>query len=271
MESVDFSTNVICELNNARTNPQFFADKLRKYATYFKGNVLKLPSGENIMTKEGADAYEDAAKFLDNFTAVGALAYNEALTNSAKEYIEAVEKVEIEKMNDLTIDTFIEKHGRINGHLGQSVDFGSALPEQVIINLIVDDGDSERANRSSILDKQFKQIGVSKGTHKTFHHCTALFYAQDFVAKKTDNKKEEIKEINDKVKELHLNKEESASEVVDNSKCGVEGNFDIPEGYEKIERQERIVTENGVKKKIVKLTKYKEDGSTDIEMFKEKI
>ena len=43
----------------------------------------------------------------------------------------------------------------------------------------------------------------------------------------------------------------------------------LPEGVLKIERSEKIIEEKGVKKKLVKLTKYMEDGNIIKEIFKE--
>ena len=47
--------------------------------------------------------------------------------------------------------------------------------------------------------------------------------------------------------------------------------FDLPEGVIKLERQEKLINENGVNKKLVKLIKYMEDGAIHTEIFKEKI
>ena len=47
--------------------------------------------------------------------------------------------------------------------------------------------------------------------------------------------------------------------------------MDLPEGVIKIERQEKIVTEGNVKKKICKIKKFKEDGTVEVEVTKQSI
>lgn len=261
--SEDFRSKVIEELNSLRTNPQAYSAKVRKYIGYFKGKVMKIPSGESIMTNEGAEAFEEAAKFLDDFKAVEALVYNPGLTHACHEYLEAVSGLETDQMGDVSLESYVEKHGELNGSLGQSVDFGSHCPELAVVNLVVDDGDSNRGNRKSVLDKKFKQIGVAKGSHKIYEHCTVLMYAQEFKPNKTcEEKEQKLKEI----KEIKQKAEEAAKKV--ESVKIEDDDFEIPEGYVKVERQEKVVTENGVQKKLVKLIKHKEDGTTDTEIFK---
>ena len=62
----DFRLRVIDEINMVRRNPQDYAEKIRKYATYFKGKILKIPETTPIMTTEGPKAFEEASFYLDN-------------------------------------------------------------------------------------------------------------------------------------------------------------------------------------------------------------
>ena len=48
-----------------------------------------------------------------------------------------------------------------------------------------------------------------------------------------------------------------------------EDDMDLPEGVTKIERQEKIVTEGNVQKKIIKIKKFKEDGTVEVEVKKQ--
>lgn len=254
----DFRSKVIEEFNLLRTNPQMYANKVRKYATYFKGKVLQIPGGDNIMTQEGPDAYEEAAKFLDNFTKVDALTYNPGLTHAAHDFLTAVSTLETDKMGELNLESYIEKHGEVEGHLGLSNDFGSNIPELVIINLVVDDGDAKRGNRNNILDGKFKQIGVAKGSHTVYQHCTVIFYAQNFKTSK------ETEEIEKKLSLLKLAAKEKKVVADDDD-------WSVPEGYVKVDKSEKIVEEGGVKKKIIKIVKHKEDGTVETELRKENV
>ena len=79
------------------------------------------------------------------------------------------------------------------------------------------------------------------------------------VGKKVDPK-QEIKETNEKFQ----NKK-------DTKLINDDDDMDLPEGVIKIERQEKIVTEGNVKKKICKIKKFKEDGTVEVEVTKQSI
>ena len=180
----DFRLRVIDEINMVRRNPQDYAEKIRKYATYFKGKILKIPETTPIMTTEGPKAFEEAAFYLDNLDSLPQLKYCPGLTHSAHDALLDIQKLEdVNEMDELNIDTYLEKHGEIVGHFAQAVDFGSSTPELVVINLLVDDGDENRSNRMNIIDNKYKLIGVSTGSHPVYHNCTVLMYARHFFSK----------------------------------------------------------------------------------------
>jgi len=247
------------------------------------------------MTTEGAPAFEEAAKVLDNLDSMDPLKYSSGLTHVAHDALLDIQKLEdLDKLGELSIETYFEKHGEVIGHFAQAVDFGSSIPELVVINLLVDDGDKNRGNRANIINSKYKLIGVSTGSHSVYNNCTVLMYARHFynLNEKPGNlsdenyedsskskKKKEIKEINQKMNIVRRSslamKDKADSELAHKTETQLnvkaEEDFHIPEGYSKIERQEKIITENGVKKKVVKLIKHKTDGSIETELTKENI
>jgi hypothetical protein len=293
----EFRLKVIEEINLVRKNPQDYAEKVRKFATFFKGKILKIPEQIPIMTTEGSSAFEEAACFLDNLDSLAALKYSPGLTHSAHDALIDIQKLEdVDMLGDLNIDTYLDKHGQVIGHFAQAVDFGSSLPELVVINLLVDDGDLNRGNRANIINPKYKLIGVSTGSHSVYHNATVLMYARHFFSlnevpgdlsdenyESKEDKKQEIKEINQKlnvVRRTSLAKNDFDNLAgkfinvkIDEEKLAKieEDDVDLPEGVARIERQEKVVTENGFKKKIVKLIKHMEDGTIETEIFKEKI
>lgn len=291
----EFISKVVDEINKLRHNPQSYAEKVRKYATYFKGKILKIPELIPIMTSEGAEAFEEAAHYLDSLNALPALKFSSGLTHVANEALSDIQKLEdVDKLNDLSVDEYIDKHGEVVGHFAQAVDFGSSLPELVVINLLVDDGDSSRGNRANLVDTKYKLVGVSTGNHAVYHNCTVLMYARHFFGKNEkyeelsdDNyededkkKKNEIKEIQQKlnvVRRTSVNKDPNVSDVqkslakanIGSSQQKQDDDFDLPEGVVKIEKKSKVIVESGVKKVVTTITTHKEDGSTDVEVTKE--
>lgn len=296
----DFTAKVLDELNLVRKDPQMYASKVRKYAKYFKGEVLRIPEQTPLMTQEGAKAYLECSDALDEVDPLPVLKVHASLTKIAEDIAAEIQKFsQVDQMDSLNLENHISKYGQIVGHFSQAVDFGSSFPELVLLNLLVDDGDSSRGNRKNILNPKFKIVGIASVSHKQFQNCTVICYARHFfnhgekigdlsddnyekkevkndvkeekinvarrktIEKKVDNEKlKEIQEINDKLKQ---NKSSGAQANDDDD------DMDVPEGVTKIERQEKIVTEGNVKKKIIKIKKYKEDGTVEVEVKKQTI
>lgn len=316
--------NIIEEVNKVRTDPKAYSEKLKSYVSYFKGNILRVPDKTPIKTNEGPAAFEEAAKFLEGQAPLGALRVSLGLNLASQESLSEIQKTEdTAALDNQNLDAIIDKFGDIEGHFAQAVDFGSSTAELVVINLIVDDGDTSRGNRNNILSPQFRFIGVASGDHSSYNDATVLMFARTFIDKagltessdantnsntKTDTKAENKAEASENIattKQTDEKKEESSAQQekggnkvldkvnalnkaastiqnkVDEIEKGVsktsikaenkaaDDDFDLPEGVAKIERQEKLVTENGVQKKIVKVTRHMEDGSTETDVFKE--
>ena len=286
MESEDttiFHEELLKELNLLRTSPQAYSSKLRNYAKMFKGKVLHLPNGERIMTGEGAEPFESAALFLDNLNAVPVLTESQALTAAAKEYVDSVKDLSPDQIGEVQLETFLEKRGEFVGHFAQTMDFGSNYAELVVVNLCADDGDEKRQNRNNLVDEKFKHVGLGKGAHKEFKHCTAIFYTQQFIPKgeksTVTEEEDDVTQITNKLKDAMKTKseEEKKNELQNEShketqkEENEDEDFDLPEGYWKIHKEEKIVTEGGVQKKVSKITKFRDNGTKETEITKEKI
>ena len=287
-QSEEFRHKVIDEINQVRTNPQKYAEKIRKFKSYFKGKILKFPEIIPIMTSEGPSAFEEAARFLDNLDAMQPLKYSSGLTHVAHDALVDIQKLDdVDELLDLKLDDYINRHGKIVGHLAQAVDFGSSLPELVVINLLVDDGDLNRTNRENIIDPKYLIVGVSSGNHPVYHNCTVVMYCRHFYdhdqdpGELSDENYEKIKK-NAKDQKINLVRRSSLNKQIifvqeSNEKQVLtvvkkeNNDFDLDEGVMKLERQEKLITENGVNKKIIKIVKYMEDGSINTEIYKEKI
>jgi uncharacterized protein YkwD len=248
----EFRLRVIDEINFVRRNPQSYAEKIRKFATYFKGKILKIPETTPIMTSEGAKAFEEAAFYLDNLDSLPNLKYCPGLAHSAHEALLDIQKYEdINELDILNIDAYLSKHGKVVGHFAQAVDFGSSSPELVVINLLVDDGDNSRGNRMNILDPKFKLIGVSTGNHLVYHNCTVLMYASHFFNNNEspgelsdenyESEEEEVIETQTKTVEVKTtqstSKNKNISNMPENNKLNVLRRSSLDKKYEEFHEE----------------------------------
>ena len=175
----NFNKELLDEINFLRTNPRRYSKKLSKYIDYFKDNVLYIPgTNVGIPTEEGAEAYDEAINFLKKkAVAVEALTPSKGLNKIAIDILTEYQK-DIDAKLDL--DAIIGKHGTLQGAYKQVVQFGSSRPEQIIINLVVSDGDKTRGQRDALLMEDMKKVGVAYGTHETYRNLTVITECSKF-------------------------------------------------------------------------------------------
>ena len=290
----DFNEELFHEINALRTNPKKYAKTIGKYISYFKGKVLCLPgSNAGIQTEEGANAYREAVKFLSNQSRIEALRPSKGLCRIAEDFIEAVQK-DTNDLESKDMEEIISKYGSFGGSFSRAMDFGGETPEQAIINLIVSDGDKSRGQRESLLSTEIKRVGVANGTHPTYRHCTAIVTCSEFENNVDDDDNgllDEIPKRNDKNKKKNYKEEPKKKELKPkkvlyrdrddeepkynkyerNEEQNEKGDQELPPGVVSLDKTEREITENGVKKKITRIVKLMDDGSKQVETYKKVI
>jgi len=280
------------EINLLRTNPKKYAKTISKYMNYFKGKLLCLPeSNAGIQTEEGVEAFKEAVDFLNKQPKIEPLKPSKGLCRIAEDFISIYQKPESGDLANKDMEEIINKYGSFAGSFSRAMDFGGETPEMAIINLVVSDGDPSRGQRESLLSTEIKRIGVANGKHDTYRHCSAIITCTEFenTFDKDDNglltevkptnikKNENIKEDYRSNKELRENNYDKKNELKDkkdkkqdkDNKNQSDGKEELPPGVASINKTEKIIVEDGEKKKVIKIIKVMEDGSKQIETVKE--
>ena len=250
----NFNSDLIDEINFLRSNPRRYSKKILKYIEYFKDNVLYIPgSNAGIPTEEGPAAFKEAADALIKEERRNILEPSKGLCKLAENFLSEAQK-DADNVGNIQPDVLIKKLGlgTLHGYVSRLFEFGGETPEQVIINIIVSDGDPSRSQRESLLNAGVKQIGVANGKHDMYGHLTTIIVATKF--KSNDNSDD--KGLLD-------------GEYIPKDLEKVNDN-EVDEDVERIEKIENIITEKGIKKKITKIIKYMKDGTKQIETYKEK-
>jgi hypothetical protein len=289
---MSLAEQLVNKINEFRTNPKGYAKKINEYVKYFKGKTLRIPgSNAGIRTEEGAEAYIEAAEFLANKDGVDPLEPSKGLARICEDFMAEAQKVDPNELGNIDLEEIIAKYGEFSGSLNRAMDFGGEDPEQVLINLIVCDGDSERGNRESLLSTELKRIGVATAKHPTYRYCTLIISCTKF-----DNNvdSDDYGFINSGSSSYAEKKPKPASKPA----RGGEGNTlkprkvvlkqkpveqtpppqndeeedDVPpEGVVSESRSEKIITEKGKKKRIIKIVRTMVDGSKETETIKEPV
>ena len=176
------SIDLIREVNDLRRNPAEYVDKLNKSKEYFKPgtNIWKHPDNKAALkTEEGPAAYDEAISFLKNKSSpVGELTPSKGLNKITAEFLEIYQKDANKKVE---IEPVVEKYENSIGKLRRIVNFGSFTAEQVVINLLVSNGDKKREHSTNIFDGKLTKIGVAFGKHDVYKTIAVIVVCEKFV------------------------------------------------------------------------------------------
>jgi hypothetical protein len=303
----NFGKLLLDEINFARNNPAEYAKKLLAYEQFFKDKMLIIPGQKETLTKEGFGAFYEAAHHMTQMSPVPALTLNSGLVKVAEEALVDLLKInDLHGVTQLNMDFYVEKWGFVVGSFNEAIELGSSTAETVVAHLLVDDGDLDRGNRKHMMSPNFRLMGFASGVHTIFGHATVVTYSRTFFGHceepiLTEEHKEEIKEnkkdtqiaktpkvtytmkddheiISDKGKtnyHTEIEKKEvkkdgylsySYSKVTKSSHSNEHD--PLPEDCVKIDKDEKIIIENGKKKKITTIKKTMKDGSIKTETSK---
>ena len=279
---MSFLSQLVDEINKVRTNPSSYASKIEEFASYFQGKILKLPnSNVGIKTQEGADAYVECANFLRTAKSSDAQIPSKGLTKIANELLQVAQK-DVSKIGSLDMNAIIDKYGSFTGSFNRVMECGGSTPEQVVMNLLVSDGDKSRNQRDALLNNSLKRIGVASGKHDIYRTATIIilctvfentvdsddsetYGGHSYESYEPPKPKKEAKPEENQFQQsglpiLHEKIVEQPKPAANQSSEGTDGNV------VSVDRSERIVVDRGKKKKKITLTKHFKDGHIEKEV-----
>ena len=304
---MSFLRQLVDEINEARTNPAGYASKVEAYIPHFTDKILKIPNSRvGIKTQEGAAAYEECVNFLRSAEPTEAHIPSRGLTRIANDFLSGVQSVEPSQIATIDMNAIIDKYGSFQGNFSRAMEFGGSTPEQVVVNLLVSDGDQSRSQRDALLNPILKRVGVSQGKHDIYRTVTIIVSCTKFEnlvdSDDTENYDgQDLPPAGPKAArepqyqqpqpqpeptyyqpqappEPQYEKEEQPEPVPYQSQPGLvmlndkiveqqgQGNDGGDDNIVNIDRSERVVVDGGKKKKKITLTKHYKDGHTEKEV-----
>ena len=185
--------------NQLRQNPQSYIPKLKDYLKYFRNKIYHPPGEDPIQTYEGQDAFDDAISFLKSQKPVEPLELNEYITSACREHAYDIGEKGLTTHEGTTtknISERLEKYCEWDGACSESIDLGFKSAENILINLLVDDGVSNRYQRLNLFNPKFKYIGIAVGIHIEYGICVVIGYAMNIrpLGSEPKNMSESIQE-----------------------------------------------------------------------------
>lgn len=172
---------VIAEMNRCRTNPSNYAETtLRKHLERFVDeDTYQKSDGSLIMTNEGRARVLEAIDELKKMQPVGTLTYNEELTKAARFHCEDTGPTGLTGHNSsdgTRMGIRVRRYMKEKVALAENISYGSSKAEDIVLQLVIDDGVPSRGHLKNIMNSSYHRAGVAIGLHKQYGYmCTIDF------------------------------------------------------------------------------------------------
>ena len=165
--NADFLDRAVAEINAARADPDAYADKVRAYRTLFNGNRVERPGRITLLTQEGTAVVDETIAFLERQAPVRVLNRNAQIDRAASDHAQDQSRsgeVGHYGADGSTPQDRMRRYGRWTA-TGEAIAYGSDTPEDVVMQLIIDDGVPDRGHRHLLFSPDYVFIGAACETH----------------------------------------------------------------------------------------------------------
>jgi uncharacterized protein YkwD len=166
--------------NAVRQNPAILLPLLEQDLKNFRGSTIWTPGEPGLLTQEGPSAWHEAIRFIKVQRPLRSLEWNDSLAAPAVDHAYdlgpkgGTGHVGSDRS---TMSDRIERHGKWLVTIAENVFCGKPDPQEIIKQLIVDDGVASRGHRDNIFHPEFGVVGIGAAPHINYGCICVLDYA----------------------------------------------------------------------------------------------
>ncbi len=172
---------VLREMNLARARPAGYAASLEQLRKYFKGTQFKRPREAAVQTQEGVNAVDDAVTYLKMIEPVEALRPSPGMSRAARDHVlDQGPKGGLghQGSDGSGMSERVRRYGEWRGKIAENISYGHEDAREIVMQLIIDDGNPDRGHRESLFDPAHRVVGVACGKHAKYRAmCVTTFAA----------------------------------------------------------------------------------------------
>ncbi len=180
-------SEIISEINLARTQPKAYAAFLEETKKYYSSNQLRYPSRPVELTVEGLSALEEAISFLRAQNPLSPLKVHKGMSLAAKDQARdlGTSGNTGHRGSDGSTPTMrVSRYGDWLNSIGENIVYQtSTTARESVMGLIVDDGIAGRGHRKNIFDSTYNVAGIALGERSDQGTLCVITFAGGFTEK----------------------------------------------------------------------------------------
>ncbi len=183
------AAGIVHEMNIARQNPGLYAGYVEELRSRFAGRVLILPGGTRILSHEGLRAIDEAARFLRRVNPQPPLALSPGMCRAAADHCadQAAGRRGHDGSDRSTPGGRISRYGAWGRAWGENIAYGKNSARDIVLALIIDDGQPARKHRKNIFNPKFNYAGAAYGPHAIFGSVCSIDFAGAYAERQPPN------------------------------------------------------------------------------------
>lgn len=177
------TSEIVDALNLVRLTPKSYIPLLEEHLATFIDETHYTENNESnvrIRTREGKAAVLECISYLQTVEPVVGIKGNSLLESSALDHVKDLSqknKLSHISADGSSIQHRIERYGTWRGFIGENIDCGNRSAVQIVMMLLIDDGDASRGHRENCLNPNFLEVGAAIASHPSYHSCCVMDFA----------------------------------------------------------------------------------------------